>query len=544
MVFKPTPLSKIEALAASNQSEALGDPGGPPPGQSPPPSPTKGQHGSTFVKEWVRKHLPSANGPRRWNNGLIYEFLCPWRESDGNSAFLADLPNGISAGCQHATCAGSRSTGNHWYDLRTLLEGPDWRKSDATEAKATSGFNDEAARPLIKFDTTEWGDRQPKEVQWLIDGQLALGETGLLAGPPNCGKGLLSIQIATAIATGSNLFGKKGPLTPMAVIMVQMEDSEEEVERRYARCLKLNRHESDWSDQQEALLKQNIAFFGPNWSSDASKGLPALVPHIIKEAQAHQARGCQIGLIVIDTFTAVSAGDENSVEGLREIWPAAYALRDATGANVTLVHHVRKSLSGNSMPSIGERLAPDALRGSSSIPAGARCIQQMEPLKPAEAVRLELDDEKARRGGFVILALTKVVSGPKGGWILLEQQDGGFWAPHPKSDHLCAMLQSKKALEDLTQDEAILLSIAGGCKDRKELGRRHWPSETEKQQAKLLKGAMNRLRGRHGWIQRGNSFDLTVAGSAKVNALKTAGNQDGNHRDPDETHDDQSTDSP
>ena len=222
MVFKPTPLSKIEALAASNQSEALGDPGGPPPGQSPPPSPTKGQHGSTFVKEWVRKHLPSANGPRRWNNGLIYEFLCPWRESDGNSAFLADLPNGISAGCQHATCAGSRSTGNHWYDLRTLLEGPDWRKSDATEAKATSGFNDEAARPLIKFDTTEWGDRQPKEVQWLIDGQLALGETGLLAGPPNCGKGLLSIQIATAIATGSNLFGKKGPLTPMAVIMVQM----------------------------------------------------------------------------------------------------------------------------------------------------------------------------------------------------------------------------------------------------------------------------------------------------------------------------------
>lgn len=304
MAFKPAPLSQIEALAATCPGNGDGGSGNQDQNQSKPNPSANGKHNSTFVAGWVKKHIPSADGPRPWNGGIIYDFLCPWRESDGNTAFLADLPHGISAGCQHATCPGSRSTGNHWHDLRTLLEGPGWRNS-AAAGNATSTSNSEATPPLIKFDTTEWGLRPPKEVQWLIDGLLALGETGLLVGPPNCGKGLLSIQFAAAIATGSDLFGKKGPATPMAVIMVQLEDSEEELERRVVRYLKDLRRELDWSDQKEALLKLNISFFGPNWSSEGSKCLPALTPHLLKEVGTHKARGCPVGLIVIDTFTAV-----------------------------------------------------------------------------------------------------------------------------------------------------------------------------------------------------------------------------------------------
>ena len=146
-----------------------------------------------------------------------------------------------------------------------------------------------------------------------------------------------------------------------------------------------------------------------------------------------------------------------------------------------------------------------------------------------EALGIGLEEEKAQRGGYAVLATTKVVSGPKGDWILLEQVEGpggGFWTIHPKSEELCAQLRGSGAAHSLSQDEAVLLSIAEGVIDRKKLKEIHWSMLSEKRAEMALKGVLQRLRGpRHLWVQPGKSMVLTEAGRTRVQQLRDARNK-------------------
>ena len=64
--------------------------------------------------------------------------------------------------------------------------------------------------PLYQVETSTWGLSPVPEPNWKIRNVLAAGETGCLAGRSNCGKGLLSIQLAVAIALGQGQFGREG----------------------------------------------------------------------------------------------------------------------------------------------------------------------------------------------------------------------------------------------------------------------------------------------------------------------------------------------
>ena len=376
--------------------------------------------------------------------------------------------------------------------------------------------------PLRELDTTEWGHRLAPEPNWIIRNLLAAGETGCLAGRSNCGKGLLSLEFSVAVATGRGLFGREGSGDPEAVVFVEMEDSPEELERRLSRLLDLYRLEPDWTEADEANLKQNLIILVPDWKSDQPKTLPVLAPLILARCKTVAKKGRKVRLIILDTLAALSDGDENSVEAQRGIWPACYELRDATGACVLVVHHTRKAFTSAKTPRLVDRLNFDSLRGSTAIVAGARFIVQIEPLTSTEAGRLGLDVEKAQRGGYAVLAMTKVVSGPKGDMLLLEQLEGvggGFWVVHPRSDLLIAQLLANGAVEKLTLAEAVLKSIATGMTDRQTLAKHHWPDRTEAKGLDALKGLLNHLRNRHRWLESGSSMALTAAGQRRVQEL-------------------------
>lgn len=91
----------------------------------PPRKKTRQVESDFDLATWISRYAPEARGPETWNGkGKIWRFPeCPWREGDGETAYIAQLPGGaISAGCQHATCPGSKSTGNHWRELREQRE--------------------------------------------------------------------------------------------------------------------------------------------------------------------------------------------------------------------------------------------------------------------------------------------------------------------------------------------------------------------------------------------------------------------------------------
>jgi hypothetical protein len=328
--------------------------------------------------------------------------------------------------------------------------------------------------------------------------------------------------MAVAVATGRPIWGREGSGEPASVVFVQMEDSPEEFERRYSRILDLNRLEPDWTEVDEANLKSNLIILVPDWKSDKPKTLPSLVPLILAKCKTVAKKGKKVRLIILDTLAALSDGDENSVEAQRGIWPSCYELRDATGSCILVIHHTRKAFASGRTPRLADRLNFDSMRGSSAIPAGARYILQLEPLDSTEAGKLGLDVEKAQRGGYAVLAMTKVVSGPKGDMLLLEQLEGvggGFWVVHPRSDLLIAQLLANGAVERLTLAEAVLKSIASGTTDRQTLAKLHWPDRTEAKGLDALKGLLNHLRNRHRWLESGSSMALTVAGQRRVQEL-------------------------
>jgi hypothetical protein len=339
---------------------------------------------------------------------------------------------------------------------------------------------------------------------------------------------MLSLEVAATVATGRGFFGRMGSGKPKASLVVQMEDSPEELHRRCSRLYDVLRTEPEWSDTDEINLQKNLIFLVPDWRSELPRTLPSLVPLILDKCAALAKEGRTVGLIILDTLAALSDGDENSVEAQRGIWPSCYALRDATGACVLVVHHTRKAFTAAKTPRLVDRLNFDSLRGSSAIVAGARFILQIEPLTTIEAGKLGLDLEKTQRGGLAVLGMTKVVSGPKGDMLLLEQLEGvggGFWVVHSRSDLLIAQLLANGAVEKLTLAEAVLKSIASGTTDRQTLAKLHWPDRTEAKGLDALKGLLNHLRNRHRWLESGSSMALTLAGQRRVQEL-LKGHQD------------------
>jgi len=381
-----------------------------------------------------------------------------------------------------------------------------------------------AAPPKVirQLDISQWGFRPPPQCTWLFHNIVALGEVGILAGRSNSGKGMLSMEMAACVATGRPLFGCQSDGKPRHALVVQMEDSAEELERRYVRLRDLLRQEPDWSEVDDNNLLRHMHFFIPNWEVEGGKSLVAILPNLEAAIKAIKYDGEEVGLIVLDTLAALTEGDENSVEAQRALWPSCYRLRDLSGAALLVIHHVRKKANNTKPEPVMDRMNFDGLRGSTAIVAGARSVLQLEPLTEAEAGKIGLDDEKAQKGGYALLGLTKVVSGPKGDTLLLEQQEGvggGFWALHPNSEKLCAQLRSRGAVERLSQDEEVLLSIANGLVQVKALAAKHWPQKGP-QAAGHLKAVMNRLRNRHCWIIAGRSMELTEAGRRKVMELR------------------------
>ena len=383
--------------------------------------------------------------------------------------------------------------------------------------------------PLRLLDPGAWGDEEPPPTRYLLEGLLPLGVPAILAAMSNAGKSLLGMMISFAVATGWALFGCKGPTQPMKVLFVELEDDEDEIKRRFRRCRDLFQEDQTWGEAQNALLDANWRALTPEWGSPTSKSLTALLPYL----QAHAEQLCRgdghVGLVVLDTFAALAEGEENKAEVQRAWWHACFSLAASTGATPLIIHHVRKPPSGAKGKgglSMSDRLSFDVLRGSSAIVAGARAILQAEPLTPDEAARLNLYEERAAAGNYLILALTKTISGPKGAWLALEQRQAwengaGFFVPMAGGDRVCAALRGKGAAAKLTLAEAVLLSIADGCEDRQELASRHWPAESQDKAKASFKTMLSHLRTRHGWLQKGPGFLLTVLGHNKAQELRS-----------------------
>jgi hypothetical protein len=208
--------------------------------------------------------------------------------------------------------------------------------------------------------------------KFIFEGLLPFGTMGLLAAPPGWGKTTFAIQLAASVATGQPCLG----ITPTGgmsqVLFVELESSPEIFCQRVEAWS--SRIPEDTRDGVRDLIDANLHICSPDYDDEFTPGdvmgidLPTLV----------EAKGFAPGvlkLIIVDTLSAVSVGDENAVEPARHIWGQVNQLAAMTGATVLMLHHTTKTkFTPGGRPT--DPMSPEAVRGSSAHLAAARFVIQ------------------------------------------------------------------------------------------------------------------------------------------------------------------------
>lgn len=344
------------------------------------------------------------------------------------------------------------------------------------------------AMPFTGKDAWTIGDpsrylrEEPPPVRWIVEGLIPAGVPGVFAARAGAGKSMTALLIGMGLASGLGVLGRAvSQDAAPGVVYVGMEDDESEFHRRFRRAWDLFREGSTWGLAHERLLSERFVPLFPNFDSGALFRLELQINAIRDIANGIPGR---CGLIIVDTLSRLSHGDENSADGTRPFLEAQSKLVQLTGATVMAIHHVRKGNDVSSDNPLWHRLDLENMRGSGAIEGTVRFGITMAALKEAEAEKVGLDVGKAQRGGYVALHLGKMSHAEHGSTVLLERRasgepGAGFLCPHDDSERILAALRSEASLKKLILADKVLLAIAeaGGLNtlDQAAESERLWP---------------------------------------------------------------------
>jgi hypothetical protein len=384
------------------------------------------------------------------------------------------------------------------------------------QAQPWNGQDDAPPQFIEVFTWTDFKGKPvpPPEYDW--EPYFPKVPFGLLASHPGHGKSILSLQVAVAKAVGLPLFGHPtGQAGGVGVLA--LEDDKNVVHRRLQAIV--TSYGDAWSPAHERRLEANfrlmvrarrpIEDLATGTKNLHLAGLAHDLGQVMKTTQDAPA------LLFLDTLNAVNEGDENSAAEARPLIDTLYGLHDALGCSPWALHHLRKAGVGRQAPQLMDRMDPELPRGTGAFVGSSRATVQFGWILPAEAGKANLDPTNSHRR-YAILGLTKVNDGPLSPWLLLEHsENAGLWVPTPHGDQALAALRGGKAVEELTKAEELLVDIHAGL-DRPALAAKHYPGDPKA--GEKLKGAIQDLRRRRNWIQKG-ALELTVQGFDKVREL-------------------------
>jgi hypothetical protein len=198
------------------------------------------------------------------------------------------------------------------------------------------------APPVVAQRLSQW---TPQPLRWLWTGRLALGKLAIVDGDPDQGKSLVVLDLCARLSTGRPMpDGSPGPGMAAALIL-QGEDSAEDVVLPRLRALGANLD----------------LVFGWRWR-DGAEQVCRFPAHLHLLDQTLEQTGAR--LVVIDPVMAFldQSAAGNSDQGVRSVLSPLARLADRHDAAVLLVRHLNKT---------GKRRA--LYRGGGSIGLLAAC---------------------------------------------------------------------------------------------------------------------------------------------------------------------------
>jgi AAA domain len=450
---------------------------------------------------------------RAGTDGKVIPFrTCPWRPEDGQSAYIVIRKDGsVFAACHHKTCPGTNSTGNHWPELATRFH----LKADYRQ------MVDSPETPIVVMP---WRDvehhAEDLEPSWILEGMYPERCVGVLAGPSDLGKTGFLIGLAISYVTKRPFLGLAVGGQSKSVVIYTEEDSPRDLLRQAQWMAK---HLGLTTDEVEEL-GANIHFGKPHPSRESSL-FEAWCPSLQEHLQAMRQSGVIPGLVIVETLSTVSSGDENAANTTRGLWEAAARLSESENVAVIFTHHVRKERGPNGRPlGLMARLNPGLMRGSTANEARARGVLMLTGLEPWEAKGLGLNPAVAANGGYLVLRAAKVKARTPPLQFFQRIADpeprAWMWQPLPDQDALRAKVKerggspaNKEVMERPSiQDQVLLvLAKANAAKTQVDLGAF---GEIDRNAASK---ALERLR--RGGMVKPRSLELTADGRKKAAEL-------------------------
>ena len=230
---------------------------------------------------------------------------------------------------------------------------------------------------LMKFD--DFLDKQDAELDWLVDGWMAVGGTSTVVAKPKVGKSTFARNLSLCVARGSDFLGRR--TEQGAVIYLALEETERRVREQFRRI--------------GATREEPIYIYV---GAAPSELFEEILPHMEK---------LQPKLLVLDPlFRAVHVKDASAYAEVSNALDPILRLAASTGCHVLAPHHAGKQA----------REAVDAALGSTAI-AGtfdsifvldkkdvSRTIEVVlregDPI-PKTVLSMEADTERISLGGSV-----------------------------------------------------------------------------------------------------------------------------------------------
>jgi RecA-family ATPase/5S rRNA maturation endonuclease (ribonuclease M5) len=223
-------------------------------------------------------------------------------------------------------------------------------------------------------------DSDPPPREFLIDGVMPAGESGLIAAAGGTGKGHLQILLALSLAMGAEFCGSN-ILRPRGVVLVSVEDDRNELHRRFKAALDLWFSDTPPGTMEKcrpAIEKRvQIVDLRGTTSSKLGSGFRENLLPVVDRLE-------DPGLILIDPLSRLlpeldQTGGVNSQEGAGIVLNQLDALRTETGCGVIAAHHVSKEAIRS-----GGQLKLTAATGSQQLVDLSRWVMNLAKLTPDE----------------------------------------------------------------------------------------------------------------------------------------------------------------
>jgi hypothetical protein len=253
-------------------------------------------------------------------------------------------------------------------------------------ATAASSEAETAPQPMIVATPYIW--RDPAEIpprRWLYGHSFIREHITVIAAAGGTGKSSKAMVDALAMASGHELLGTPVYDGPHRVWVWNLEDPQDENERRMAAAMIAHGITPD--EVEGRLFLDSGRQQGLCLARTGRDGTTVMEPVI--DALCAELKRRQIDVLMVDPFVSSHQCSENDNMAIDAVAKAWARVAGATQCSIVLVHHLRKT--GDQDASVSDA------RGAVSLVAAARIVQILNPLSDDQADKWGLD---SRHGIF------------------------------------------------------------------------------------------------------------------------------------------------